>query len=79
MSLTIRTEMASQKQLSWLKKHNYYGSLQLTKQAATQLIGEYMEQERIGINNNQKLFVERLNDFDPWYLENYKQFKKGIA
>lgn len=76
MGLVINNR-ATAKQLQWLIEHDYYGSLRLNKQEAEDLITELMEQERLNMSKEHKGFVERLDEFDPYYLERYKQFKRG--
>lgn len=79
MSLKLFQSKATLKQLAWLREHDYFGSLELTKTEAGQLIEEYIEQERISMSRTHRDFIARLNNYDPQYLEKYRQFKqKGI-
>ena len=46
MSLKL-TNSATKDQLQWLKNHEYYGKVNLTKDEASQIMTEIMEQERL--------------------------------
>lgn len=58
MSLKINND-ATEKQLNWLREHEYYGKMNLTKSEAEQLITELMEQERIERRKNEYEYFER--------------------
>lgn len=60
MSLKITTEMATDKQLEWLKEHEYYGTLKLTKASATDIIESLMEQERHLRNRPEQAYWDRV-------------------
>lgn len=50
MSLNLSlpgSEPASEKQLDWLRKHKYYGKMNLSKSEANTLIDELVEQEKL--------------------------------
>lgn len=67
MSLKLPTpgkEPATEKQLAWLKEHQYYGTMQLTLKEAATLITEIMEQERIARPRNEQDYfkmIKRIN------------------
>lgn len=75
MSLKLFRSKASLKQLAWLREHDYWGTLDLTKDEAAQLITEYIDQERATRTTRQRGYLELLTRHDPDYLERYKRTK----
>lgn len=56
--------MATDKQLTWLKEHEYYGTLILTKASATDIINSLMEEQRHANLHPEKLYWDRVKDIN---------------
>lgn len=60
MSLKIHTELATDLQKQMLKKLEYYGTMNLTKQEASQLIDEIITQNKLHAKQPEALYYERI-------------------
>lgn len=77
MSLKLFRSKATLSQLAWLREHDYFGTLELTKDEAAQLITEYIDQERATRTTRQRGILEAIDKAcGPDYLHRYKEIKE---